>query len=157
MKCSDKEWQHCQKEKRGCEGCAYNDEIAVGDYVRTNKGKIAQIKEIRLGKHKSLDEIINIYIFDDEEWTTDKYIVKHSKEIIDLIEENDFVNGKKVIKTNCSLKYIDDDADFGESEVNNALDLGDEYIYFSSEIESILTKELYNANRYVVKEELWKN
>lgn len=29
MKCSDKEWQHCNKEKMGCNGCAYNDEIEV--------------------------------------------------------------------------------------------------------------------------------
>ena len=29
MKCSDKEWQHCNKEKMGCEGCFYNDEIKV--------------------------------------------------------------------------------------------------------------------------------
>ena len=28
MKCTDKQWQHCQVEKRGCEGCYYyeNDE-----------------------------------------------------------------------------------------------------------------------------------
>ena len=25
MKCTDKEWKHCQTEKRGCEGCYYND------------------------------------------------------------------------------------------------------------------------------------
>lgn len=25
MKCTDKEWQHCQVEKRGCPGCAYDE------------------------------------------------------------------------------------------------------------------------------------
>lgn len=25
MKCGDKEWQHCQVEKRGCFGCHYNE------------------------------------------------------------------------------------------------------------------------------------
>ena len=25
MKCTDKEWQHCQVEKMGCPGCAYNE------------------------------------------------------------------------------------------------------------------------------------
>lgn len=25
MKCTDKEWKHCQEEKRGCEGCYYKE------------------------------------------------------------------------------------------------------------------------------------
>lgn len=38
MKCSDKEWQHCNKEKMGCNGCFYNDEIEIGEIWKNIKG-----------------------------------------------------------------------------------------------------------------------
>lgn len=128
MKCSDKEWQHCNKEKYGCEGCFYNNEISIGDYVRTDKGIITKAQE------HFIDGLLNGK-------SAFGKAVKHSKDIIDLIEKNDYVNGKKVIKANCRFTYIDDNSSYGESEIENGLDLGDELIYWSSEIKSIITKE----------------
>lgn len=78
-----------------------SNEIEIGEYGRTNTGKIfifawlvnengvtyenkvILIEDGRLTK--------NFYYFDKDE-----KIVKHSKNIIDLIEEGDYVNGKKV-------------------------------------------------------------
>ena len=84
MKCSDKEWRHCQKEKRGCEGCFYNDEISIGEYVRTDKGIITKAQE------HFIDGLLNgKSIFGKA--------VKHSKNIIDLIQEGDYVNGVRIL------------------------------------------------------------
>ena len=119
-------------------------EISVGEYVRTDKGNIAKIKEVRLGKHKSLDEFINIYILDNEEWTTDKYILKHSKNIIDLIEEGDYVNGSKVIdiaQGKTKAAYIE------SQEQKFAL-----IPIVEKQIKSIVTKEQIKQIEYRIKE-----
>lgn len=68
--------------------------LEVGMYVRfktlSNEVKISQIKEIEN----------KIYILDNEEATTDKFIIgKPSFNIIDLIEVGDYVNGLPVTKT----------------------------------------------------------
>ena len=143
MKCSDKEWQHCNKEKMGCEGCFYNEEISIGYYVRTPKQGICIISHIN--KPFKDDDKNKVCLCQNSKVAfvsinTIKQL-KHSKEIIDLVEEGDYVNGKRVIKANCRFTYIDDDSSYGESEIENGLDLGDELIYWSSEIKSIITKE----------------
>lgn len=45
MKCSDKEWQHCQKEKRGCEGCAYNEKIYINPNILDEGNQIELIQD----------------------------------------------------------------------------------------------------------------
>lgn len=134
MKCSDKEWQHCQKEKRGCEGCAYNDEISVGEYVRTKLGDIKKIT-------KGFEFII------ERHNKSDNKIVKHSKEIIDLIEQGDYVNGYKVLyvcnEEPCpSGKYVDIDCNKPSEES----------YFFENEIKSIITKEQIKQIEYRIKE-----
>ena len=76
-------------------------EIEVGEYGRTNKGKIfifawlensdgkRYTNKVLLGNGKIFEN--KFYYFDDGE-----EIVKHSKNIIDLVEVGDYVNGKKV-------------------------------------------------------------
>lgn len=69
------------------------DEIKVGDYIKTDKGTIGQVIEIRLGKFfKGKDDdknpiLKNVYELDIGNWTTDEYIVKHSKKSIGLVEK----------------------------------------------------------------------
>lgn len=78
------------------------DEIKVGEYVRTHEGYIAKFKKYeksRSSKCKlcifdnSIRDISYIiydedtFLFDDE---LKKYIAKHSPNIIDLIEDEDF-------------------------------------------------------------------
>ena len=67
--------------------------IEVGGYVRTKKGKIFQYSKGRayLGK--------------------DNAIVKHSKNIIDLIEVGDFVNNEYI-----GIKYVKD-CSIGQKEI----------------------------------------
>lgn len=82
------------------------------------------------------------------EW--EHHITKHSRDIIDLIEEGDYVNGEKVLETNCNLEYIDDDADWGVDEVEDGLKLQERWIYFESEIKTIVTKEQFKNMEYKV-------
>lgn len=122
--------------------------IEVGEYVRTkNKGikKIDTIFENRT---------VNRYGYEiGSEWdgklystikTTD--IVKHSKNIIDLIEEGDYVNGKRVFETENRIN------DNGEKVVltENYDEWTDDGVIANKDIEIILTKEQYLANCYKV-------
>ena len=62
------------------------EEIKVGDYVRTKQGHIF--------KAKSVYEDMIWYC--DLSWIPAENIIKHSPNIIDLIEVGDYVNGKLV-------------------------------------------------------------
>lgn len=96
------------------------EKLEVGEYVRTKEGKIFQYSKGRtyLGKNNK--------------------IVKHSKNIIDLIEVGDFVNGKYV----CEINNYED----GKALI--AL-IG---IIMENDIKTILTKEQYMQNCYKVEE-----
>ena len=73
-----------------------------------------------------------------------KEIVKHSKNIIDLIEVGDYVNGHKVVD---EIYGEDDNNLYFEIEggFNKAKYIGE------NEIETILTKEQYQVNCYTVE------
>ena len=71
-------------------------EIEVNEYVRTDKGIIAKVYEIRLGTNREKKVFQNIYELDNGLWTVIDYIKKHSKNIIDLIEVGDYVNGERI-------------------------------------------------------------
>ena len=116
------------------------EEIEVGDWIRTKKGNIDKIAcEFDKNNWRSKNtygELIvrcldNIYLLDD--------IVKHSKNIIDLIEVGDFVNGKYVSK----IKEYKD----GKALISL---IG---IIMEDGIKTILTKEQYQANCYTVERE----
>ena len=122
-------------------------EIEIGEYVRTKDGIIAQIK--------SIDYEAGIYRFDRIIYNNDfgmkedvlynnemfkKVIVKHSKQLIDLIEIGDIVNEFFVLDIDTVLKA-------GERK---ALDVGYGNYIFDAEIQTILTKESYMANCYKV-------
>lgn len=122
--------------------------IEINEYVRTNKGRIGKVAEIRLGFNKDLQVYQDIYILDNGLWTILDYIVKHSKNLIDLIECGDFVNGYKAISVDYDV--MNDTTECIE------LDLNSNYKYnFISirQIQTILTKEQYMANCYKVGEE----
>lgn len=70
-------------------------EIECGEYVRTKRGYIRKVTRRDMDKHILLDigfEGAN-YLTKVEE---KEDIVKHSKNIIDLIEVGDYVNGYRV-------------------------------------------------------------
>lgn len=122
------------------------DKIEVNEYVRTNKGKIGKVVEIRLGFNKDLQVYQDIYKLDNGLWTILDYIVKHSKQLIDLIGCGDIVNRHLIID-----KYEDVDEygnDFwcliieDDSLLNKTIR--------EEDIQTILTKESYMANCYKV-------
>ncbi len=116
--------------------------IEVGEYVRTNKGNIGKVVEIRLGLNKDTELYQTIYMLDNGLWTILDYIVKHSKQLIDLIEIGDFVNGYRVTD-----KYLLAREMLALETKGN----GTNCKYFCEEdIKIILTKESYMANCYKV-------
>lgn len=120
--------------------------IQVGEYIRTYDGIIGKILE---------DEDIaenGVYIdttfLDDyvDETNFVKYedIKKHSFNIIDLIEEGDYVNG--VYIEGIGIRGYND-------KYLETLELDGEYKYiniFPSEIHSIVTKEQFKSVEYEV-------
>lgn len=109
--------------------------IEVNEYVRTKNGYIIRVDEntniFNLGwKEQYIDMETTRYGF-----TCEEEIVKHSKQLIDLIEVGDVLEIRTGLYS--SFKY------FVENE-DNLLLLEDWYI------ETILTKEIYMANCYKV-------
>ena len=87
------------------------EEIEVGEYVRTKDGIIAQIESIDYeDKVYEFDSAIytNVFGFTSMSLGNDemfqKIIVKHSKQLINLIEVGDYVNGKEVIEPKYKLE-----------------------------------------------------
>ena len=111
-------------------------DIEVNNYVRTKNGYIIRVDEytniFNLGyKEQYIDMETTIYGFIYEE------IVNHSKQLIDLIEVGDYVNGKLIYKIDKGSNYC--------------------YLYYDNcktfvdyQIKTILTKESYMANCYKV-------
>lgn len=115
--------------------------MKIGEYARTKDGYISKITDnfctlmkIATNKGKHIYDYIDIR--------------KSSPNIIDLIEVGDYVNGSKVIKTNCKLEYIDDDSDTGVNEIYDGLETEKNFIYFEYEIETIVTKEQFKGVEY---------
>ena len=103
------------------------DEYEVSEYYRTKNGEIFKIIDL-----------------DDYSFLLDKFyhqIVKHSKNIIDLVEVGDYVNGKEVIEVR-------------EQEGKIYLMTG--YVpqtYIKEDIKSIVTHEQMASIEYKVEED----
>lgn len=117
------------------------EEIKVGEYVRTKKGLIGKVNKIELegngvryGGEFLTDTIIQ---FNDgrvyERRVRDKEILKHSFNIIDLIEAEDYINGNRVYKVTSNCIYCIGKAIQNKSNIN---------------IKTILTKEQNERNCY---------
>lgn len=129
-------------------------ELKVGNYVRTKKrgfqpSQIARIESISMKRDRCYHN--QHYLELDHNLTPDyefhiyeKDIEKSSPNIIDLIEEGDYVNGKKV----CCFRKENCDYDIG-FQYND--DFGEWYGIDADEIESIVTKEQMEGMQYVIK------
>lgn len=123
--------------------------IEVGEYGRTNKGKIfifawlensdgkRDTNKVLLGNGKIFEN--KFYYFDDGE-----EIVKHSKNIIDLIEVGDYVNNRKVYQVGYNFQ---DDFVCKMSNSNY-----EDFIY-PKEIKTIVTHEQFESIEYKVESE----
>lgn len=101
-------------------------EIEVGDYVRTENGIIDKVDAL----YGMIEN--TVYLKQQSLWFNADYIVKHSKQLIDLIEEGDYVNGE----------LITDKWDTRVSSIRSN--------FSEEDIKTILTKESYMANCYKV-------
>ena len=120
------------------------DKIEVGEYIRVNNDNR---NCIGIGKATRLVNE-SVYVNMNNKYNLPvcfqiNNIVKHSKQLIDLIECGDFVNGHKVkaIYLNGATKYI---------KLDNAYKDGQGTRTYEENIETILTKESYMANCYKV-------
>jgi hypothetical protein len=121
--------------------------IEVGEYIRTKEGKIGKIINITIS-----DKGIKFYSI---KWDIIKYrdIKTHSKNIIDLIEVDDIVNGCRVMSVLyylkgkkgtrvANFKLIDGQTYTGE------IDYEGKKREFNLVVETILTHEQYEQNCY---------
>lgn len=112
------------------------EEIKVNDFVRLKNGRIVKVKDADKEKIYFDSDIYflnGIPVFEIENIFSD-FIVKHSENIIDLIEVGDYVNGEKALNV-----------DWGGIRVKDY-----EYIQ-PEEIETVLTKEMMKSISYKVE------
>lgn len=106
--------------------------LKENEYIRTNLGNILKYT----GKEKEfIDKHLSISNKKDIEFLGT--IVKHSKNIIDLLEVEDYVNGERI------LDITGDYVHTNETDHNK--------FYLEKHIRTILTKEIYQANCYTVE------
>lgn len=122
------------------------EEIKVGEYVRTTNKGIRQIAMI--DNHKTVNKYL-YYIGEDFEGKSYAYIktteiLKHSFNLIDLIEVGDIVKDKY---NKYEVAFVKDDKIYC-----NDYNLDDSLITLrEQDIKAILTKEQMEANQYVIK------
>lgn len=121
------------------------EEIEVNDYVRTKDGKIGIFDRYSLRKENSLYKshfncFIKLRNRKSPLQCCEDYIVKHSKNLIDLIECGDFVNGMEILHIEDNKLYVEWNNEF--EEFTGFLE--------NKDIKTILTKESYMANCYKV-------
>lgn len=127
------------------------DKIEVGEYVRTKEGYIGILIEhipnalnylkIDVGKEIRRDNGMS----DNYIYTRYGFQLKHSKQLIDLIEEGDYVNGYRVINV-----INEGPCPCGECvDIDSSKD-SSECTLWEEDIKTILTKEQFEANCYKV-------
>ena len=128
------------------------EDIKVGEYVRTKEWGIAKVHKVDNGKVtwvKNKNNRVTHYF---------TQLKEPSKDLIDLIEEGDYVNGLKI---NCILEvgkekilrcvfpYREDSTEYKDLE-----EKGSEYCQLlhlrKDDIKSIVTKEQFESIKYEV-------
>lgn len=117
---------------------ADRDEIEVNEYVRTKNGVIDKVDTL-------YGMIENTVHLENQKWFDTKNIVKHSKQLIDLIEEGDYVNEMEVLD-------VYKPKDLWEP-IEIRVDGRYTNFILAEDIKTILTKEQMEANCYKVGEE----
>lgn len=120
-------------------------EIEVGEYVRSKIGSIGKVTKIEEDKFLYENRTLITWVGN---------VIKHSKNIIDLIEVGDFVNGYKVLAIADSiyenskriLIYRDT-----RKEKWIYIQEYDGKLHTQDDIVEILTHEQYQANCYTVE------
>lgn len=128
------------------------EEIKVGDFIRTTDGYIRKIDNINTDKNIITRR--GKYILDipykNSQSVAESKIVKYSPNIIDLIEEGDYVNGYKVIDVLENLEtrelHLEMPMDYTNEELGDCTS-------YNKDIKNIVTKEQFNQMKYIVGDE----
>ena len=131
------------------------DKIEVNEYVRTKDGHIAKYIE-KIAKDEDVSDGMLFDNFIYEKYKHIRYsilkeiIVKHSKQLIDLIEVKDVVKYRidNISTTLETRGYIEGIVDISDEEMLQKIKSDKNY-----HILEILTKEQYKANCYKVEGE----
>lgn len=118
-----------------------NEEIQIGEYGRTNLGRIIKFAWLESSEgERYKDKVIliknNKVVNEFYYFSKNEYILKHSKNIIDLIEVGDIVNKGYI--------YEIGNAENGDRWVHNLNGL----LLYNEDIKTIVTKELIENNCY---------
>ena len=135
--------------------------LEEGMYVRTKKGMMAKIiskEDVSGSLHK--EEIVFILDNGNRLALNSRKVIKARYNIIDLIEEGDYVNGYKIdyINSKCETPFLRSNQPY---RVDNTLystliEKGKDYNqplhFYNEDIKSIVTKEQFESMKYEVKE-----
>jgi hypothetical protein len=117
------------------------DKISVNEYVRTKNGVIDKVDAL-------YGMIENTVHLENLKWFDIKNIVKHSKQLIDLIEVGDIVKDKY---NKYEVAFVKDDKIYC-----NDYNLDDSLITLrEQDIKEILAREQFEANCYKVGGKQW--
>ena len=126
--------------------------IEVGEYVRTKDGYIAKITEI--DHHIWFDSIINKisgisrYSLSEEEFGN--LVIKHSKNIMDLVQEGDYIDGLRVEKNKYGELYTS--YVYYGGDIGKQCEVYTEWIddLKNEDIDSVVTKQQFSNMEYRV-------
>ena len=110
-------------------------EIKEGEYIRTKDGNIRKVSRVDQQQHYTY-----VYAENGFYHTPLNEIENHSFNIIDLIQEGDYVNGYKVINLDTGYVYVDN-TKLGTNRLKTFTDY---------QIQSIVTKEQFSSLEYII-------
>lgn len=123
------------------------EEIQVREYVRTKDGYIRKVKDI-ICKGYPIKKLEGYIVLDDEDRTIlNPEEVRHSFNIIDLIEIGDFVNGYRIDER------AEHDVLIHKARGINRSGFMIPVAQYNEDIRTILTHEQYEINSYKVEGE----
>lgn len=109
--------------------------IEVGEYVRTKNGEIAIFRGYNERKTSQWIYKLEFQKKKFPKYCAEGYITNHSKNIVDLIEPGDYINGNKVLQKIGNFLEV------------SSCDIGNNRIY-DYMIKSILTKQQFSNMEY---------
>lgn len=117
--------------------------LSVGMYVRYKP--LLSSKYVKINKIKEIEEKENcLHIWlEDKDLITEKYLIKASYNIIDILEEGDYVNGDKI-------EYIDDCKGAMREFYYDYENPNDDVGHWQEEIKTIITHEQMEQMAYKV-------
>lgn len=112
-------------------------ELKVGMYVRYRH--LSNTKISKIFRIDESDEDVFVAL-DNDDGTLESFIINASDNIIDLIEVGDYVNGKEVL----NISEFKDGSRYIEFDEGR-------YLCKNYQIESIVTKEMFDSVKYEVE------